>query len=175
MKSPYKWLQELVGLRLSPAEAADRLTDAGSAGAAVTPLAPDVRGVVVGEIEAIERELGESHGHRLLLCRVSTGSQKFSVICGAPNTKVGVRAAFAPPGAVLPGQRRVETATIRGVPSQGMLCSERELGFAPEPKDAILGLADDAPPGRGLGVTLGLDDHVLEVEVTPNRPDWLSV
>src|SRR3989441_8464166 len=124
MKIPYKWLQELVGLGLSPAEAADRLTNAGIEVAAVTPLAPDVRGVVVGEIEAIERELGESHGHRLLLCRVSTGSQKFSVICGAPNTKVGVRAAFAPPGAVLPGQRRVETATIRGVPSQGMRSEE---------------------------------------------------
>src|SRR3989454_5479332 len=121
----------------------------------------------VGEIEAIERELGESHGHRLLLCRVSTGSQKFSVICGAPNTKVGVRAAFAPPGAVLPGQRRVETATIRGVPSQGMLCSERELGFGPEPEDGILVLDGDAPLGRDLVAHLGLDDHVLEVEVTP--------
>ena len=175
MKIPYKWLQELVGLRLSPAEAADRLTNAGIEVAAVTPLAPDVRGVVVGEIEAIERELGESHGHRLLLCRVSTGSQKFSVICGAPNTKVGVRAAFAPPGAVLPGQRRVETATIRGVPSQGMLCSERELGFGPEPEDGILVLDGDAPLGRDLVAHLGLDDHVLEVEVTPNRPDCLSV
>src|SRR2546427_3321389 len=175
MKIPYKWLQEFVDLRLSPAEAADRLTNAGIEVAAVTPLAPDVRGVVVGEIEAIERELGESHGHRLLLCRVSTGSQKFSVICGAPNTKVGVRAAFAPPGAVLPGQRRVETATIRGVPSQGMLCSERELGFGPEPEDGILVLDGDAPLGRDLVAHLGLDDHVLEVEVTPNRPDCLSV
>src|SRR5438034_4174712 len=175
MKIPYKWLQELVGLRLSPAEAADRLTNAGIEVAAVTPLAPDVRGVVVGEIEAIERELGESHGHRLLLCRVSTGSQKFSVICGAPNTEVGVRAAFAPPGAVLPGQRRVETATIRGVPSQGMLCSERELGFGPEPEDGILVLDGDTPLGRDLVAHLGLDDHVLEVEVTPNRPDCLSV
>src|SRR2546427_486277 len=82
MKIPYKWLQEFVDLRLSPAEAADRLTNAGIEVAAVTPLAPDVRGVVVGEIEAIERELGESHGHRLLLCRVSTGSQKFSVVLG---------------------------------------------------------------------------------------------
>src|SRR5438552_26326 len=175
MKIPYKWLREFVDLRLSPAEAADRLTNAGIEVSAVTPLAPDVRGVVVGEIEAIERELGESHGHRLLLCRVSTGSQKFSVICGAPNTKVGVRAAFAPPGAVLPGQRRVETATIRGVPSQGMLCSERELGFGPEPEDGILVLDGDAPLGRDLVAHLGLDDHVLEVEVTPNRPDCLSV
>src|SRR5438034_713349 len=166
MKIPYKWLQELVGLRLSPAEAADRLTIAGIEVAAVTPLAPDVRGVVVGEIEAIERELGESHGHRLLLCRVSTGSQKFSVICGAPNTKVGVRAAFAPPGAVLPGQRRVETATIRGVPSQGMLCSERELGFGPEPEDGILVLDGDAPLGRDLGHPLHAFDYDTVTDAT---------
>src|SRR2546427_3024397 len=175
MKTPYKCLKDFAAPRLPPAEAADRLTNAGIEAAAVAPLAPDVRGVVGGEIEAIERELGESHGHRLLLCRVSTGSQKFSVICGAPNTKVGVRAAFAPPGAVLPGQRRVETATIRGVPSQGMLCSERELGFGPEPEDGILVLDGDAPLGRDLVAHLGLDDHVLEVEVTPNRPDCLSV
>ncbi len=175
MKIPYKWLREFVDLRLSPVEAADRLLNAGIEVAAVTPLAPDVRGVVVGEIEAIERELGESHGHRLLLCRVSTGSQTFSVVSGAPNTKVGVRAAFAPPGAVLPGDRRVETATIRGVPSQGMLCSERELGIGPEHEAGILVLDGDAPLGRDLVAHLGLDDHVLEVEITPNRPDCLSV
>src|SRR5207249_8806608 len=175
MKIPYKWLQELVGVRLSPAEAADRLLNAGIEVAAVTPLAPDVRGVVVGEIEAIERELGESHGHRLLLCRVSTGSQTFSVVSGAPNTKVGVRAAFAPPGAVLPGDRRIEAVTIRGAPSQGMLCSERELGFGPEHEAGILVLDGDAPLGRDLVAYLGLDDHVLDVEVTPNRPDCLSV
>src|SRR2546428_292395 len=175
MKIPYKWLQEFVDLRLSPAEAADRLTNAGIEVAAVTPLGPDVRGVVVGEIEAIERELGESHGHRLLLCRVSTGSQKFSVICGAPNTKVGVRAAFAPPGAVLPGDRRIGTTTIRGVESQGMLCSERELGIGLEHEAGIFVLDGDAPLGADLIAHLGLDDHVLDVEPTPNRPDCLSV
>src|SRR5947208_5018205 len=175
MKIPYKWLQELVGLRLSPAEAADRLTNAGIEVAAVTPLAPDVRGVVVGEIEAIERELGESHGHRLLLCRVSTGRERFSVICGAPNTKVGARAAFAPPGAVLPGGRRITATKIRGVESQGMLCSERELGLGDEHEAGILLLDADARLGQDLITLLGLDDHVLEVEVTPNRPDCLSV
>src|SRR5881409_1387733 len=175
MKIPYKWLREFVDLRLSPVEAADRLLNAGIEVAAVTPLAPDVRGVVLGEIEAIERELGESHGHRLLLCRVSTGSQTFSVVSGAPNTKVGVRAAFAPPGAVLPGDRRVETATIRGVPSQGMLCSERELGIGQEHEAGIHVLDGDAPLGRDLVAHLGFDDHVLEVEITPNRPDCLSV
>src|SRR6059058_3667397 len=175
MKIPYKWLREFVDLRLSPVEAADRLLNAGIEVAAVTPLAPDVRGVVVGEIEAIERELGESHGHRLLLCRVSTGRERFSVICGAPNTKVGARAAFAPPGAVLPGGRRITATKIRGVESQGMLCSERELGLGDEHEAGILLLDADARLGQDLITLLGLDDHVLEVEVTPNRPDCLSV
>src|SRR5207244_563188 len=175
VKIPYTWIREFVDLRLSAAEAADRLMNAGIEVAAVTPLAPDVRGVVIGEIEAIERELGDSHGHRLLLCRVSTGRQKFSVICGAPNTKVGVRAAFAPPGAVLPGDRRIGATTIRGVESQGMLCSERELGFGLEHEAGIFVLDGDAPLGADLIAHLGLDDHVLDVEPTPNRPDCLSV
>src|SRR2546427_416279 len=167
MQTPLERLQPFGDLPLSPTEAAGPPTLAASAVAAVPPLAPRAFVMAPAEIDA--------PGPRLLLCRVSTGSQKFSVICGAPNTKVGVRAAFAPPGAVLPGQRRVETATIRGVPSQGMLCSERELGFGPEPEDGILVLDGDAPLGRDLVAHLGLDDHVLEVEVTPNRPDCLSV
>ena len=140
----------------------------------MTPLAPDCKGVVVGEIEAIERELGASHGHRLVLCRVSTGRERYAVVCGAPNTKVGARAAFAPPGAVLPGGRRIAAAKIHGVESQGMLCSERELGIGEEHEAGIL-LLDGARPGADLVATLGLDDHVLEVEITPNRPDCLSV
>src|SRR3989442_8189839 len=102
MKIPYAWVREFVDLRLTAAQAADRLVNAGIEVASVTPLTPDWKGVVVREIEAIERELGESHGHRLPLCPVSTGRGRYTVACAAPDTKVGVRAAFAPPGAVLP-------------------------------------------------------------------------
>ncbi len=175
MKVPYKWIREFVDLRLAPAEAADRLVNAGIEVAAVTPLAPDLRGVVVAEIEAIERELGESHGHRLVLCRVSTGYQRYAVVCGAPNTKVGVRAAFAPPGAVLPGDRQIKATKIRGAESQGMLCSERELGLGEEHEAGLLLVDGAAPLGADLVAHLGLDDHVLEIEITPNRPDCLSV
>ena len=176
MRIPYRWVKEFADLELSATEAADRLVNAGIEVASVTALAPaGLAGVVVGEIEAIERELGESHGHRLLLCRVSTGRERFSVICGAPNTKVGARAAFAPPGAVLPGGRRITAAKIRGVESQGMLCSERELGLGDEHEAGILLLDGDARLGQDLVALLGLDDHVLDVEVTPNRPDCLSV
>src|SRR5256884_436169 len=175
MKIPYGWVREFVDLRLTASQAADRLVNAGIEVASVTPLAPDLKGVIVGEIEAIERELGRGHaGHPLLLCRVSTGRDRYSVVCGAPNTRVGVRAAFAPPGAVLPGGRRIAAAKIHGVESQGMLCSERELGIGEEHDGGIVEVTD-ARPGADLVAALGLDDHVLEVEVTPNRPDCLSV
>src|SRR6266850_2571673 len=174
MKILYGWVKEFVDLRLTAQQAADRLVNAGIEVASATALAPDCKGVVVGEIEAIERELGASHGHRLVLCRVRTGRERYAVVCGAPNTKVGVRAAFAPPGAVLPGGRRIAAAKIHGVESQGMLCSERELGIGEEHDAGIL-LLDGARPGADLVATLGLDDHVLDVEITPNRPDCLSI
>jgi phenylalanyl-tRNA synthetase beta chain len=174
MKIPYGWVREFVDLRLTAAQAAERLVNAGIEVASVTPLAPDLKGVVVGEIEAIERELGQSHGHTLVLCRVSAGREHYTVVCGAPNARAGMRAAFAPPGAVLPGGRRIASAKIHGVESQGMLCSEKELGIGEEHEAGILEVAG-ARPGADLVAALGLDDHVLEVEITPNRPDCLSV
>jgi phenylalanyl-tRNA synthetase beta chain len=174
MKIPYGWVREMVDVKLSAEDAADRLVNAGLEVASVTPIAPDLKGIVVGEIEAIEREIGESHGHRLLLCRVTTGRGRFPVVSGAPNTAVGVRAAFAPPGATLPGGRAIGIAKIRGVESHGMLCSERELGLGEEHEAGLL-LVDGAPLGADLVRHLGLDDRVLEIEITPNRPDCLSI
>ena len=175
MKIPYRWIREFVDLQITPEQAADRLMNAGVEVESVTAIAPDVKGVVIGQIEAVERELGESHGHRLVLCRVSTGAQRFRVVCGAPNAVAGVRAAFAPPGAVLPGNRAINATAIRGVTSEGMLCSERELGLGDEHEGGILALESDAPLGTDLVSHLGLDDVVLEIEITPNRPDCLSV
>jgi phenylalanyl-tRNA synthetase beta chain len=175
VKIPYGWVREFVDLDLTAEQAAERLINAGLEVASVTSAAPDARGVVIGEVEAIERELGESHGHRLLLCRVSTGRERFAVVSGAPNTRVGLRAAFAPPGAMLPGNRAIGVATIRGAESQGMLCSERELGLGDEHEAGLLAVEPDAPLGADLLAHLGLDDRVLEIEVTPNRPDCLSV
>ncbi len=176
MKIPYGWIREFVHLDLAPAEAADRLTNAGIEVANVTPLAPaGLVGVVVGEIQAIDRDLGDSHGHRLVLCRVSTGRDTYAVVCGAPNAAPGLRAAFAPPGAILPGGQRIAVAKIHGVESQGMLCSERELGLSEEHAAGVLVVDGGAAPGTDLIAHLGLDDTVLEIEVTPNRPDCLSV
>lgn len=176
MKIPYGWVREFAPLALSAGDAADRLVNAGVEVASVTPIAPaGLRGVVVGEIEAIERELGESRGHRLLVCRVRAGGERFSVVCGAPNTRAGVRAAFAPPGATLPGLGAVAARKIHGVESQGMLCSEREVGLGDEHEAGLLLLDGEAQVGADLVAQLGLDDHVLEIEITPNRPDCLSV
>jgi phenylalanyl-tRNA synthetase beta chain len=175
MKIPYGWVREFVDVELTAEQAAEKLVNAGLEVPSVTAVAPELRGVVVGEIEAIERELGESQGHRLVVCRVSTGRERFSVVCGAPNARVGLRAAFAPPGATLPGGRAIAVAKIRGAESQGMLCSERELGLGEEHEAGLLALDADAPLGADLVAHLGLDDRVLEIEITPNRPDCLSV
>ena len=177
MKIPYGWVREFVDVKLSAQDAADRLVNAGVEVASVTPLLPEgLRGVIVGEVEAIERELGESRGHRLLLCRVrGRGAQRFSVVSGAPNTRAGVRAAFAPPGATLPGLGAVTAKKVHGLESQGMLCSERELGLGEEHEAGLLLFDGDAAVGADVVNQLGLDDQVLDIEITPNRPDCLSV
>jgi phenylalanyl-tRNA synthetase beta chain len=176
VKIPYAWVREFAELKLSAQEAADRLVNAGVEVASVTPLAPaGLRGAVVGEIEAIDRELGESRGHQLVLCRVRVDGERFSVVCGAPNARAGVRAAFAPPGATLPGLGAVTAKKIHGVESQGILCSERELGIGEEHEAGLLLLDADARVGADLLDELGLDDHVLEIEITPTRPDCLSI
>jgi phenylalanyl-tRNA synthetase beta chain len=175
MKISYRWLKEYVETDLSPQAVADHLTNGGIEVEEVRPLVTGLAGVVVGEIEAVEKELGVTpSGHRLTLCRVATAAGRFSVVCGAPNVVAGARAAFALPGGSLPGGRRVGVATIRGTRSEGMLCSEKELGIG-EDAAGILLLSADAPLGADLIAYLGLEDWILEVEVTPNRPDCLSV
>jgi phenylalanyl-tRNA synthetase beta chain len=175
MKVSWRWITEFVQTELSAENAADRLTNAGVEVVSITPRAPDLRGVVVGQVESIERDLGEHRGHRNVLARVSTGRERFAVVCGAPNCAPGVRAAFAPPGAVLPGRGRIGTAHIHGTPSEGMLCSEQELGLGDEHERGILIMDADAPLGIDLRHYLMLDDSILEVDITPDRPDCLSV
>ncbi len=175
MKISHRWLGEFVETGLDPAAIKERLVHAGIEVASLTPVVEGLSGVVVGEIEAIERDLGPSAaGHHNRLCRVALPDRTLSVICGAPNATPGLRSALAPPGATLPGGRAVRAAKIRGVLSEGMLCSEKELGIG-EDAAGILELPGDAPVGADLATYLGLDDTILEVEITPNRPDALSV
>jgi phenylalanyl-tRNA synthetase beta chain len=171
MKIPYRWLRELVETDAPAEQAAERLTMAGIEVAGVTPVVTGLAGVVVGEITGIAPHPA---GSPLAVCQVSSGRDPVAVVCGAPNVRAGARAAFAPPGAVLPGGRRIEAVTIKGVVSHGMLCSEAELGIGDD-AGTILLFGGEVPVGADLVARLGLDDVVLEVEVTPNRPDCLSV
>ena len=171
MKIPYRWLREFVDTEASASEVAERLTMAGIEVAGLAARVAGVSGVLVGEVGEVAPHPA---GGTLTLCRVSTGGQDFHVVCGAPNVRAGARAALALPGAVLPGGRRIEALVIKGVVSQGMLCSEAELGLGDDGAGIFL-LDPDAPLGGDLVAYLGLDDPILEVEVTPNRPDCLSV
>jgi len=175
MKISYRWLTEFVETDLGPREIADRLVNGGIEVAAISPVVEGLSGVVIAEIEAIERDLGATPaGHHNRLCRVRLPDRTFLVICGAPNATPGLRTAFAPPGATLPPGGAVKAVRIRGVGSEGILCSERELGLS-EDHGGILALPADAPLGADLSAYLGLDDWILEIEITPNRPDALSV
>jgi phenylalanyl-tRNA synthetase beta chain len=170
-----RWLREFVPTDRAPGELKELLLGAGIEVSSVAPAIEGLSGVLVAEVEAIEGDLELSRpGHRNRLCRVAAGARRYAVVCGAPNVRVGLRTALAPPGATLPGGGRVERASIRGTLSEGMLCSERELGIGEE-GSGIIELPSDAPPGADLGEYLGLDDTLLEIEITPNRPDALSV
>jgi len=170
-----RWLREFVATDLAPAELGELLIGAGIEVAALVPAVEGLSAVVVAEVEAIERDLDPARpGHGNRLCRVAVGPRRYRVVCGAPNVRPGLRTALAPPGATLPGGRGIEAAAIRGTVSEGMLCSERELGIGDD-AGGIIELPADAPPGADLVEYLGLDDTLLEIEITPNRPDALSV
>src|SRR5262245_24568996 len=171
MRIAYRWLRELVDTPVEARDVAERLTMAGVETSLVAAGARELSGLVVAEVLAMTPH---SAGGALQICEVSTGAERYRVVCGAPNVRAGVRAAFAPPGATLPAERKVAVATIRGAVSEGMLCSEAELGVGDDASGILL-LSADAPVGADLVGHLGLDDAILEVEVTPNRPDCLSV
>ncbi|HWV38362.1 MAG TPA: phenylalanine--tRNA ligase subunit beta [Vulgatibacter sp.] len=171
MKISYEWLSELVE-ELPPAdELAALLTGAGLEVEGVEHLGEGLARVVVGEVLSKESVAGTD---RLNLCRVDVGAAApASIVCGAANYGVGAKVPAALPGAVLPGGMRIQARKLRGVPSEGMLCSARELGLSDDAEGLML-LDEDAVPGTPIAEALGLDDVVFEINATPNRPDWLS-
>ena len=172
MKVPYSWLTEWVGVPWQAAEIGARLTMAGFELEALTAAAPPFTGVVVAEILSADRH---PETDKLRLCRVSTGSgTPLQVVCGAPNARAGLKSALALPGAKLPGELVIRAATLRGVESQGMLASAKELGLA-DASSGILELPPEAPLGAELREYLGLDEAVLDLNVMPNRGDAMSV
>lgn len=166
-----KWLSDYLDVDLSPEEVADRLTMAGLEVDAISIREPAFRGVKVAKI--LRRE-PHPHADKLSLCEVSTGAVNYPVVCGAKNIKVGDIVPLATTGAVLPGGRVISRTNIRGEVSEGMLCSEEELHIGPDASGIML-LPDDLPCGVELGEALDLNDAVLDIGVTPNRPDCLSI
>jgi phenylalanyl-tRNA synthetase beta chain len=184
MKLPLSWLREFVDVDASVDEIAHRLSVAGLVVESIETIAPRFQGVVVARVVEAGRH---PNADRLSLCQVDAGAKgHFSVVCGAPNVRTGMIAALAVVGARLAGMASdsgephfesvppLEAAIIRGVRSEGMLCSERELGLSAE-HGSILVLPDDAPVGHDLADYMHLADTVLDVEITPNRGDCLSI
>ncbi|MEX0856373.1 MAG: phenylalanine--tRNA ligase subunit beta [Gemmatimonadota bacterium] len=171
MKVSLRWLQAIVpGLHGSPAELSDRLASRGCPVESVTPLGAGLDDIRVARVRSVRPH---PNADRLRICEVEDGSGTVQVVCGAPNVTEGGVYPFAPVGAVLPGGSRIGKAKLRGETSEGMLCSERELGLGPG-EAGLMVLHPDLEPGASLIDVLGLDDVRLDVEVTSNRPDLLS-
>ena len=172
MKISYHWLREYVDLDLSPAQLEEALTLLGFEveGQETVGLLPLPR-VVVGEVVAYGQH---PNADRLRLCRVRVGpEEERSIVCGAKNFAEGDRVPVALPGAVLPNGMEIRVAPLRGVESEGMICSARELGLG-EDHSGILVLEDRPEVGLPLNEVFPEADTVLTVEITPNRPDCLS-
>jgi phenylalanyl-tRNA synthetase beta chain len=172
MRLTLDWLKSHLDTGASLEEIADRLAMLGLPVEEIVDRAAEFAGFTVGHVTDARPH---PNADRLKLCTVDTGNGTVEVVCGAPNAHTGMKGVFAPVGATLPGNGMVlKKAKIRGVESNGMLCSERELGLSDE-HEGIIELAHDAPIGAPFAEIAGLDDPVFEVELTPNRGDCASV
>jgi phenylalanyl-tRNA synthetase beta chain len=171
VKLPVSWLRSWVDPPWSDRELAGRLTMLGFEVEAMSTVAPPFSGVVVAEIRSMAPH---PQADKLSVCQVYAGGAELQVVCGADNARAGLRSALATVGARLPGDVTIGKAKLRGVESQGMLCSARELGL-PELSEGIIELNADAPLGAPLRDYLRLDETLLEISVTPNRGDAMSV
>jgi len=168
----FNWLREFVPIEVSIAKLTDMLTMAGLEIEAVEDIKPQFDKVVVGKILKISPH---PNADKLVLCDVETGeSSPLRMVCGATNMKDGDTVAVALVGAGLAGGIKVKKAKIRGETSVGMMCSERELGLGDD-HSGIMILPPDTPLGKAVEEVLGLDDVILELGITPNRPDCLSM
>jgi phenylalanyl-tRNA synthetase beta chain len=172
MKFTYNWLKQYVDFDWSPAELAEKLTFAGiEVEEVVTIGGGAIQQVVVCQILSSEKH---PNADKLSVCRVNDGQGERQIVCGAKNYKVGDKVPVALPGVTLPNGMTITEAKLRGLESQGMLCSAEELGL-PKGEDGLLILPAETAIGITLSEALGGADAVFDIEVTPNRPDWLSV
>ena len=171
MRVPLSWLRDYVDVELAPEGLAERLTLLGMEVKGIERWGADWRNVVVGELLSVEKH---PRADRLSLTtvRIRDGEEPLEIVCGATNIAAGQRVPVALPGAVLPGDRRIERTEKMGVVSNGMLCSGDELNLTGD-ADGILILPTDSPIGVGLSDLYG--DVVLDIDVKPNRGDALSL
>ncbi|MCD5327098.1 phenylalanine--tRNA ligase subunit beta [Chromobacterium piscinae] len=172
MQFSEQWLRSWVNPALNTEQLSDLLTMAGLEVEETVAAAPAFSGVVIAEVkECVKHE----NADRLRVTKVDVGTgELIQIVCGAPNVAVGVRIPCALPGAVLPGDFKIKPTKMRGVESNGMLCSGKELGV-PEDVDGLMLLPADAPVGQSIRDYLGLDDQLFTLKITPNRADSLSI
>ena len=172
MKFSEAWLREWVNPQITTQELAHQLTMAGLEVDSVTAVAGVFSGVVVGHVVSCERH---PDAEKLSLCKVDVGQgEPLQIVCGAANITADMKVPVATIGGVLPGDFKIKRAKLRGVESFGMICSAKELGLA-ESSDGILPLPADAPIGQDFRAWMRLDDHSIEVDLTPNRGDCLGL
>ena len=170
MKISTQWLNQYVSIDIPVSELADRLTMAGLEVEGIVERYDYLESVLVGRITEVKKHPNADH---LNLCDVNIGERTLRIVCGAPNVQKGMKAPCALPGTVLPGGRVVQKNTIRDIPSEGMLCSEAELSLGPD-TSGLMVLDPQLIEGLSLNKALHLTDTVLEIGLTPNRPDCLS-
>src|SRR5699024_8339926 len=172
------WLKHYIDIDdIHPAELAEKLTKAGIEVDGIRYIAEKSEHVVVGYIESCEKH---PHADKLTLCQVDVGNETLQIVCGAPNVRAGQKVAVAKPGAILPGDVKIDRVQLRGVESNGMICSLQELGVDMQniPSDMAEGIfvfPDDVSVGDPVEPLLNLDDAVLEFDLTPNRADCLNM
>ncbi|HEY7582928.1 MAG TPA: phenylalanine--tRNA ligase subunit beta, partial [Acidimicrobiia bacterium] len=172
MKVSLRWLAEFIDLPdPDPQEVQRALNSLGLKVESATELAAEWSGVFVGVVESIRPH---PNADKVRLCLVTTGEDPIEVVCGAWNFEEGAKVAFAVPGATLAGGFQIGKRTIRGVESQGMICSERELGLGAD-HEGILVLDPDTEVGRPFEDVVDLPDYVFDLEITSNRPDQMSI
>ncbi|MFL0808976.1 MAG: phenylalanine--tRNA ligase subunit beta [Agarilytica sp.] len=172
MKISEAWLRKWVNPQIKTQELVDQITMAGLEVDAVEPVAGEFSGVVVGEIISAEQH---PDADKLRVCKVAGSPEgETQVVCGAPNARPGIKIPFALVGAKLPGDFKIKKAKLRGVESFGMLCAQTELQ-AGDDDDGLWELPLDAPTGTDLREYLELNDSIIEVDLTPNRADCLSL
>ena len=172
MNVTLNWLKTYIDFEFSPSELSDRLTMLGVEVEAIKELGTGLEGVVVGKVTCVGPH---PNADKLVLCQVDVGkAEELQIVCGAPNVREGMFAPVATIGATLPIGLTIKSAKLRGEISHGMLCSEKELGLS-EDAAGLMELPTDITLGTPLSDALELDDIMFELEITPNRPDCLSL